>query len=294
MTTYGAPSMYSELRGVIVKRPAEAYGDQAQAAAQWRPLNYLAEPDLSRAASQHAELVRLLSQFGAEVCYAPAAPGTGLDSVYVHDPVIITRRGAILCRMGKPARSGEPAALAAYLASLGIPVLGAIEGQGLLEGGDVSWVDERTVAVGEGYRTNADGIRQLRALLAGQADEVVAVPLPHWTGAADCLHLQSNFSVVDRDLAVVYSRLLTVPFRQWLQGRGFQLVEVPDEEYATLGCNVLALAPRQVVMAAGNPATQARLEAAGARVWTFEADEICLKGAGGPTCLTRPFWRGSA
>ena len=291
---FGSPSMYAELKGVIVKRPAEAYGDQAQAAAQWQPLNYLAEPDLAGAAAQHAEFVRLVAQFGAEVCYAPAAPGTGLDSVYVHDPLIVSRRGAILGNMGKPARTAEPAALAAYLRGLGVPVLGAVTGAGRLEGGDVAWVDERTVAVGEGYRTNAEGIRQLRTLLSDQVDEVVAVPLPHWTGPADCLHLQSNFSVVDRDLAVVYSRLLTVPFREWLLGRGFQFVEVPDEEYASMGCNVLALGPRQCVMVAGNPVTQARLEAAGARVWTFRGDEICLKGAGGPTCLTRPFWREAA
>ncbi len=289
---YGAPSMFGELKGVIVKRPQEAYGDQAQAAAQWQALNYLAEPDLAAAATQHAEFVRLVTQFGAEVCYAPAAAGTGLDSVYTHDPLIVARRGAILGQMGKPARAGEPAALAAYVRSLGVPVLGAITGTGRLEGGDVSWIDERTVAVAEGYRTNAEGIRQLRALLGDEVDEVLAVPLPHWTGPQDCLHLQSNFSLVDRDLAVVYSRLLTVPFREWLLGRGIQLVEVPDEEYASLGCNVLALAPRQCVLAAGNPVTQARLEAAGARVWTFPGDELCIKGAGGPTCITRPFWRG--
>lgn len=288
---YGAQSMFGELKGVIVKRPAEAYGDRAQVAAQWQALNYLGEPDFERAAAQHAEFVRLVAQLGAEVCYAPAAPGAGLDSVYVHDPLLVTERGVIVGKMGKAAREPEPAALADYTRALGLPVLGAIAGAGRLEGGDVVWVDARTVAVGEGYRTNAEGIRQLRALLADLVDEVLAVPLPHWTGPQDCLHLQSNISLVDRDLAVVYSRLLTVPFRQWLAGRGIQFVEVPDAEYETLACNVLALGPRQCVMAAGNPVTQARLEAAGARVWTFAAGEICLKGAGGPTCLTRPFWR---
>lgn len=292
--SYGAQSMTGELKGVIVKRPAEAYGDRAQVAAQWRALNYPAEPDFERAAAQHAAFVRLVAQFGAEVCYAPAAPGAGLDSVYVHDPVIVTQRGVVLGNMGKAARQAEPAALADYMRSLGLPVLGAITGAGRLEGGDLVWVDARTVAVGEGYRTNAEGIRQLRAVLGDLVDEVLAVPLPHWTGPQDCLHLQSNISLVDRDLAVVYSRLLTVPFRQWLLARGLQFVEVPDEEYETLACNVLALGPRQCVMVAGNPVTQARLEAAGARVWTFPGDEICLKGAGGPTCLTRPFWREAA
>lgn len=292
MRLYGSQSMVGELKGVVVKRPAEAYRDRAQVSAQWQPLNYLGEPDLDRAAAQHADFVRLVAQLGAEVCYAPEAADTGLDSVYVHDPVLVCDRGVILGHMGKDARRGEPGALGAFLQSLGLPLLGAITGEGRLEGGDVAWIDARTVAVAEGYRTNAEGIRQLRALLGDAVDEVIAVPLPHWTGPQDCLHLQSNFSLVDHDLAVVYSRLLTVPFRQWLSRRGIQFVEVPDAEYESLGCNVLALAPRQCVMVAGNPVTQARLEAAGARVWTFAGDEICVKGAGGPTCLTRPFWRG--
>ncbi len=292
MRLYGSQSMVGELKGVVVKRPAEAYRDRTQVSAQWQPLNYLGEPDLDRAAAQHADFVRLVAQFGAEVCYAPEAAGTGLDSVYVHDPVLVCDRGVILGHMGKDARRAEPAALGAFLQALGLPLLGAISGEGRLEGGDVAWIDARTVAVAEGYRTNAEGVRQLRALLGDAVDEVIAVPLPHWTGPQDCLHLQSNFSLVDHDLAVVYSRLLTVPFRQWLSRRGIQFVEVPDAEYESLGCNVLALAPRQCVLAAGNPVTQARLEAAGARVWTFAGDEICVKGAGGPTCLTRPFWRG--
>lgn len=292
MTTYGSQSMTGELKGVIVKRPAEAFGDRAQVSAQWQALNYLGEPDFDLAARQHAAFVQVLAAAGAEVCYAPAAPNTGLDSVYVHDPVIVTDRGAILCQMGKPAREGEPAALGAYLQQLGVPLLGAITGTGRLEGGDVLWVDARTVAVAEGYRTNAEGIRQLRALLGDLVDEVLPVPLPHWTGPQDCLHLQSNISLIDRDLALVYSRLLTVPFRQWLIARGLTLVEVPDEEYASLGCNVLALGPRRCVMIDGNPVTRARLEAAGAQVHVFPGEEICVKGSGGPTCLTRPFWRG--
>jgi N-dimethylarginine dimethylaminohydrolase len=276
---------------VIVKRPQEAYGDREQVRAQWQALHYLGEPDLELAVQQHAAFVQTLAEAGAEVCYAPAAAATGLDSVYVHDPVLVTARGAILCNMGKAARRGEPAAIGGYLEQLGIPMLGAIKGEGLLEGGDVLWVDERTVAVAEGYRTNAEGIRQLRAVLGELAQEVLAVPLPHWTGPQDCLHLQSNISLIDRDLALVYSRLLAVPFRQWLLARGFQLVEVPDEEYESLGCNVLTVSPRRCVMVDGNPLTRARLEAAGAQVSVFPGSDICVKGAGGPTCLTRPFWR---
>lgn len=292
MNPFGSQSMIGELKGVVVKRPQEAYGDRAQVRAQWQALNYLGEPDFDVAAAQHSEFVRLLGQFGAEVCYAPAARGTGLDSIYVHDPVIVCERGVILGNMGKAARREEPAALGAYLEQLGLPVLGAISGDGLLEGGDVLWVDARTVAVAVGYRTNVEGIRQFAELLGDLVAEIIPVHLPHWTGPQDCLHLQSNISLIDRDLALVYSRLLTVSFRQWLLARGFQLIEVPDEEYESLGCNVLALAPSRCILIEGNPVTQARLEAAGAQVWTFPGGEICVKGAGGPTCLTRPFWRG--
>jgi len=291
MSSFGSQSDTAAIRAVLLKRPDEAFGDAARIAAEWRPLHYLAEPDFATARAQHAQFAGLLGRAGIEVCYLPQAPATGLDSVYVRDPVVMCRRGAILCQMGKPARAGEPAALGAALREMGVPIVGAIGGEGHLEGGDVAWLDERTLAVGQGYRSDAEGLRQLRALLGDDVDEVIPVPLPHWTGPDDCLHLMSLFSPVDRDLAVVYSRLMPVPFRQRLQARGMQLVEVPDEEYDSMGCNVLALAPRQCVMLAGNPLTQARLEAAGARVWTYAGSDISLKGSGGPTCLTQSFWR---
>jgi N-dimethylarginine dimethylaminohydrolase len=290
MATFGGQTNTGELKGVIVKRPQEAYIDQAHVAAQWRHLNYLGETSFDLAAQQHAQLVGLLGKFGAEVVYAPQAPNTGLDSVYVHDPVTMCNKGAILCNMGKPARRGEPDAIGKFLGEMGIPVAGRIEGSGTLEGGDMCWLDEHTIAVGESYRTNAEGIRQLKAIV-GSDVEVITMPLPHWTGPADCLHMMSNLSPIDHDLAVVYSRLLTVPFRQLLLDRGFTLVEVPDEEYDSMGCNVLAIAPRKAIMVAGNPVTKARLEAAGAEVWEYEGSDISVKGAGGPTCLTRPFWR---
>ncbi len=290
MSSYGGQTNTGELKGVIVKRPQEAYIDQAHVAAQWQSLNYPRETDFNKAAEQHKAFVGLLGKFGAEVVYAPQAENTGLDSVYVHDPVTICNKGAILCNMGKAARRGEPEAIGKFLSGMGVPIAGRIEGEGTLEGGDMFWVDEKTVAVGESYRTNAEGIRQLKTIV-GDEVEVITVPLPHWTGPADCLHLMSNTSPIDRDLAVVYSKLMTVPFRQLLLARGFTLVEVPDEEYDSMGCNVLAIAPRKAIMVAGNPVTKARLEAAGAEVWEFEGSDISINGAGGPTCLTRPFWR---
>jgi arginine deiminase len=291
MANSGSHSDTDPIRAVILKRPAEAFRDPARVAAEWRALNYLGQPDFATAVKQHAQFASRISQSGVEICYLPAANGTGLDSVYVRDTLVMCPRGAILCQMGKPARAGEPAAMAAVLREMGVPIIGAITGAGRLEGGDVTWLDERTLAVGQGYRSNAEGVRQLRELLGADVDEVIPVPLPHWTGPDDCLHLMSIFSPVDRDLAVVYSRLMSVPFRQQLLARGTTLVEVPDAEYDSMACNVLALAPRRCVMLAGNPLTQARLEAEGAVVQTYAGSDISIKGSGGPTCLTQAFWR---
>jgi N-dimethylarginine dimethylaminohydrolase len=196
----------------------------------------------------------------------------------------------ILCRMGKEARSGEPALHRELFERAGIPVLGAIEPPGTLEGGDVAWLTPEVLAVGHSYRTNAAGIAQLTALLAPKGIEVLPVDLPHFRGPSDVFHLMSILSPVDRDLAVVYAPLMPIGFRNRLHDLGYHLVEVPDAEFDTLGSNVLAVAPRQCLMAAGNPLTEAALRREGCTVMTYAGSEISLKGGGGPTCLTRP-WR---
>ena len=286
-------SEHARLRSVIVKRPREAFVDAQTIAAQWRTLNYGAAPDLVRAIDEHDRFVDILRSSGAEIHFLPRDPATTLDSLYARDASIVSPRGLILCSMGKPAREPEPAAQERALASapaLAVPICGRIELPGRLEGGDVVWLDGRTIVVGRGYRTNAEGIRQLGALL-GTGVEIVEVPLPHWRGAGDVMHLMSLISPVDDDLAVVYSRLMPVPFREWLLERGVRLVETPDEEFESMGTNVLALAPRRCVMLSGNPRTRQALEAAGAAVVEYDGNEISVKGAGGPTCLTRPIAR---
>jgi N-dimethylarginine dimethylaminohydrolase len=259
--------------------------------AEWQPLNYAGMPDLDIAVAQHDALVRHLRNSGCQVEELPAHSSTGLDSVYVHDPVVMAGTGAVLLRMGKPARRGEEEAFAEWFAKAGVPVIGRIQAPGMLEGGDVVWLDHRTVAVGEGYRSNAAGIAQLRAILGDAVDQVIAVPLPHWNGASDVLHLMSMLSPVDTKTAVVYSRLLPVPFRQYLIERGWSLIEVPDEEYDLMGCNVLPVAPADVIMLEGCPVTRSRMEGAGIRVRTYAGSEVSVKGGGGPTCLTRPILR---
>src|SRR2546426_7954859 len=259
---------------------------------QWRDLGYLARPDIVAAPADYRCFLALLEAAGVETLSLPSDPTVGLDSLYVRDPSIVCEGGVILCNMGKPQRRTEPAAQEAAFRAAGLPIRGRITGDGTVEGGDVCWIDQRTLAVGRGYRTNDAGIHQLRDLVRDCVDEVVVVPLPHWHGPADVFHLMSMVSPVDRDLFLVYAPLMPVPFREALTARGIELVEVPDREFETLGCNVLAVAPREVLAVAGNPETRARLEHAGVRVHEFAGREICLKGGGGPTRLARPLARG--
>ena len=285
-----ALSEVDRLIRVAVKHPRDAFVDAATIGRQWKDLRFSAPPDLDRAAREHDRFVEALHAAGATVHSLPRDEETTLDSIYVRDASIVCEQGLILCQMGKPQRAGEPAAQERALDGGHMPVCGRIAPPGRAEGGDVVWLDARTFVVGRGYRTNADGIRQLRAIL-GDGVEVVEVPLPHWRGQQDVMHLMSLISPVDHDLAVVYSPLLPVPFREWLLDRGIRLVEVPDEEFESMGTNVLALAPRRCLMLSGNPRTRAALERAGADVIEYEGSEISVKGAGGPTCLTRPLER---
>jgi len=282
------------LTHVLVKHPRDAFVDEATIAREWQALHFTNAPVLARAVTEFDAFLEILRRSGARLEFLPRDAHTNLDSIYARDGAVMCARGAILGRTGKRLRRGEPAAQQAAYRSLGIPVVGEIIEPGCLEGGDVVWLDDRTIAVGLGYRTNDEGIVQLRAVLGDSIDNLVVVPLPHWRGPGDVLHLMSLVSPVDRDLAVVYSPLLTVPFRQMLIDRGCDLVEVPAEEFDTMGTNVLALGPRECVMLAGNPRTRAALERAGARVTEYAGDEISVKGAGGPTCLTRPLSRAPA
>jgi N-dimethylarginine dimethylaminohydrolase len=281
------------LAHVVLKHPRDAFADAETIAAQWRDLNFTAPPDLDRAIAEYDRFVEAICSTGAAVSFLPRDATTTLDSIYVRDASIVSPRGMILCRMGKQQREQEPAAHRAAFAAMTppIPVIGEIVAPGSIEGGDVIWLSDRTLVVGHGYRTNGAGIEQLRELLGDSVDEFVVVPLPHWTGESDVMHLMSLISPIDRDLAVAYSRLLPITLRKYLLRSGIELVDVPDEEFDSMATNVLAIAPRHCVMLSGNPRTRARLERAGASEIEYEGKEISVKGAGGPTCLTRPIAR---
>jgi len=287
----GSQSEIGRIKRLLLKHTRDAFLSQVNIQAQWKELNYSGPPDFDRAVEEYDGFIRLLERFIPEIHFLPSDDRTGLDSIYVHDSLIITDKGALLCRMGKEKRQGEPLAAEEFLKELRIPILGSINGEGKLEGGDLVWIDGRTIAVGLGYRTNEEGIRQLKELTSDSVDEYFVVPLPHWEGPEGVMHLMSLISPVRRDLAVVYPRLLPVPFREWLLQREIRLLEVPDSEFQTMGCNVLAVAPGECIMISGNPQTKRLLEEAGVQVYEYEGEEISRKGAGGPTCLTRPLLR---
>jgi N-dimethylarginine dimethylaminohydrolase len=291
MNSFGSQSMVTRLRRVIVKRPEQAFRGQDQIQKEWKDLGYTRPPDLQSAAPGHQKFVDLMKQAGAEVLYLPADERTGLDSLYAHDPVLVTDRGAIIFQTGKVARRGEGPAFADAFKSWDVPILGTIDGAATAEAGDMVWLDHDTLLVGRGFRTNALGIEKLSDLLTPLGVTVIPVELPYWNGPSDVLHLMSFISLLDDDLAVVYRRILPVPLFELLTVFGVELVDVPEEEYDSLGCNVLAVAPRSVIMVSGNPTTKSRLEAAGCTVAEFDGSEICVPGAGGPTCLTRPLLR---
>jgi N-dimethylarginine dimethylaminohydrolase len=282
---------YGPIRRIALRHAREAFGSQAAVERQWRRLGWRGAPDFEAAVAEYERFAGIIAESGAEVLYLPDGEGLSLDSIYLRDALIAGPQGAVLCNMGKAAREAEPAAARRALALRGLPVMGAVEGKGRIEGGDLIWLDERTCAVGLTYRTNAEGVRQLRDLL-GEVVTVKTVDLPHYKGPEDVFHLMSILSPLDQDLALVFSPLMPVGFRRWLLQRGIALVEAAHEEFEVKACNVLALAPRRCLALEGAPETRRRLEAAGCEVLTYRGQEISNKGDGGPTCLARPLERG--
>jgi N-dimethylarginine dimethylaminohydrolase len=278
--------MVTRLRTVVVRRP-----DASFETADPRRWGYSAKPDLDAAEAEHDALVSMLRESGVEVRYHDAAlPGLA-DSIFVHDPVIVTDRGTVVLRMGKELRRGEEGALGAALENMGIPILGTMQPPATAEGGDLLWIRPDWLAVGQGFRTNSEGLRQLRSILEPLGVQTEPVDLPYFRGPESCLHLMSLISLLDEDLAIVYPKLLPVPLWRHLKEEGFEFVEVPEDEFDRMAPNVLAIAPRYCIMLEGNPVTQKRLQEAGCRVRTYRGTEISLKAEGGATCLTRPVLR---
>ena len=281
---FGGQSMTKTLRRVLV-RPPTAVGFGA-----WREFGWRAEPDVSKLATEHEAFCEALGRGGAEVVAAATAVPVDPDAIYIFDPAIVCNQGAIVLRPGKEGRLVEQDAIAADLELAGVPVVARLDDPELADGGDTLWLAESTLLVGRGYRTNDEGIHALQSALPEV--NVLAFDLPHLHGIDVVLHLLSLLSPLDDDLVVAYLRLLPVRLVQLLHELEIEIVEVPDEEFETMGPNVLALAPRVALALDGNDVTRQRLERAGVDVSVYKGDEISRKGDGGPTCLTRPLLRG--
>lgn len=286
-----AHSEYGIIKSIFIKRMRDAFKSDEYLESQWEAHNYLGKPNFDKCVQEYEYLEDRIAAKSAQVLFFPESENTTIDSIYCRDAAICTDEGMILCRMGKQERSKEPHEQKKAYEDATFAILGEIQSPGTLEGGDVAWLDRDTLAVGHTYRTNAEGIRQLKKMLSYIGVEVVVAEMPHYKGPSDVFHLMSVFSPVDKNLAVVYSPLMPIPFRKELINRGYDLVEVPDAEFDSMGCNVLALGPRDCIMVKGNPITKKRLEDAGATVQEYEGAEISIKGGGGPTCLTRPVLR---
>ena len=260
-------SEYAILDHLVVKGPEQAYVSQETLDRQWKELNYLSRPDFKEAVLEYRAMLSILRGYCQNIDFLPEAPDSSPDSIYCRDASIATDYGMIICNMGKNERMAEPEAQRKFFDEKGIKVLGRIELPGTLEGGDVAWLDERTLAVGRTYRTNDAGIRQLKSFLEPHGIEIIVADLPHYKGQQDVFHLMSILSPIDANLAVVFSPLMPIRFREELLSRGFELVEVPEEEFESMGCNVLAVAPRVCIMVEGNPKTEQQLKLNGCRVF---------------------------
>jgi dimethylargininase len=275
-------SMTAPLQRVLVRPPGTDLS-------RWRQHGWRGEPDAKRIAEEHERLRAALEDAGADVVMGEPH-GANVDAIYVFDPALVTDAGAILLRPGKEARRGELAAIRADFEAQSIPIAGELTPPALAEGGDMLWLDPETLVVGLGYRTNATGAAQIAVALP--SIDVLTVDLPHHHGPVEVLHLLSLISPLDDDLALVYLPLLPVRLVQLLEERDFDTIEVPEEEFESMGCNVLALGPRIALALDGNPETRRRMEAAGVDVRVYSGEDLSRKGDGGPTCLTRPLERG--
>ena len=288
---FNCNNMVDPIKKIILNHPKNAFFNQKKIDSEFKELNFFDAPDYNESLHEYEAFIDILKSHNIELYFLDGSNNNTIDSIYAHDPFIISNDGAIICNMGKNNRVSEIENIKIFLKNNDIPIIGEISAPGKLEGGDIVWIDKHNIAVGIGYRSNIEGAKQLGEILSGIVKNVISVPLPHWNGPSDCLHLMSNLSPIDSNLFLVYSRLLPVQFIQYLEESKIELIEVPFEEYETMACNVLAIAPREIIMLEGNPITKKLLEKQNVIVHTYKGSEISLKGSGGPTCLTKPLLR---
>tara|TARA_B110000196_G_scaffold255660_1_gene225701 strand:- start:1166 stop:2065 length:900 start_codon:yes stop_codon:yes gene_type:complete len=288
---YGLNSNVKKLKNVILKHPKDAFKSQSNIDGQWQELNFIAKPDYKIALKQYDKLLNILDDNNVSMNFLPSDNETFLDSIYTHDPMFMTPDGAIIGNMGKQFRKKETDMIEEYLINNNIPILGKIKNNGTMEGGDVIWINKSTVAVGLTYRTNIEGINQLENILSKISITLIKVDLPHWSGPTDVLHLMSLISPLKDKLFLIYEKLIPISFLNFLRSIDINFIHIEESEYETLACNVLPLSEDKCLIVKGNPKTRSIIEKSGIETLEIDASEICYKGSGGPTCITRPIQR---
>ena len=288
---YGLNSNVKKLKNVILKHPKDAFKSQSNIDGQWEELNFIAKPDYKIALKQYDKLLNILDDNNVSMNFLPSDNETFLDSIYTHDPMFMTPDGAIIGNMGKQFRKKETDMIEEYLINNNIPILGKIKNNGTMEGGDVIWINKSTVAVGLTYRTNIEGINQLENILSKISITLIKVDLPHWSGPTDVLHLMSLISPLKDKLFLIYEKLIPISFLNFLRSIDINFIHIEESEYETLACNVLPLSEDKCLIVKGNPKTRSIIEKSGIETLEIDASEICYKGSGGPTCITRPIHR---
>jgi N-dimethylarginine dimethylaminohydrolase len=288
---FNGHSMVGELEYVLVCSPRTAGWNQPERAARWRELGFQHPPDFKTAQAQHEEMCRQLEAAGAEVVESPPALDLSLDAVYAHDALFPTDFGLIVMRPAKANRVFEGRHQASFCLYFGHLAKAKIVSPGTTEAGDMIWLDEKTLLIGHGYRTNVAGIAQMRDLLAPRGVQVLSAPLPYGPGPSACLHLMSLISLLDEHTALVDLPWFAVETVELLKSRDYVFVEIDYSERETLACNVLSLGERRLLALEENRKTNQKLRDTGFHVSTFAGSELCINGGGGPTCLTRPLQR---
>ena len=283
---FGGNSVYTPLKRVIMRSPGSDFSEAD--ISEW---NYTSKPDLKKASAEHNAIINILKNEGVEVLMHDVDMPGKADSIYVFDPVYMTDYGAIILKPGKKLREGEETGMKIFLEKHDIPIFLELTGNAKAEGGDMLWIDEKTLAIGIGFRTNKEAVIQIKSALSPKGIEVIGFDLPYFSGPQACLHLLSFISIVDKDLAVIYPKLMPVALYQLLLSKGFDFIHVPEDEFATMGTNVLAISPRVCLIIENNINTIEQLKSKNCRVITYKGDDISLKSEGGPTCLTRPILR---
>ncbi len=274
----GVSTEWAPLKAVLLHRP----GPELAAVADPNTVQMLEPIDLKRAQAQHDGLAQAYRQAGAAVHYVDPAETPSPNQMFVADLMFMTPEGVILARPASTVRAGEERWVGRRLADLGVPIIRSVRGKGTFEGADAAWLNPQTVILGRGLRTNAEGAAQVSSSLREMGVEVIQVDLPFGT-----MHLMGMLRFPDRDLALAWPKRLVHAGVEALRDHGYRVAFIPDEVEAAnhSGFNFVTLGPGQILMAAGNPVSQAFYESLGITCYTVPVDEL-RKAAGAIGCLT--------